>query len=388
MKLKNSMKNIYCFKIISVVLIAVMSFLMLSCSPKTVEDKKTEQPLVRNIRGVWITNVASDALFSLDKIKETVQVCKQSSITDIYVVVWNKGRTLYPSKIMENLIGIPIIEPFAGRDPLNEIIKEAHKEGIKVHAWFEFGFAASNGEFGKEILEARPEWKAMDVEGNLVSKNGFLWMNSFHPDVQQFIKSLIVEVVDNYDVDGIQGDDRLPALPSTGGYDEYTINMYKAEHDGQSPPSDYKDADWITWRADKLTDFLGELYTDLKSKNSQLEISMAPSVHPWAKQEYLQDWPTWLEKEYCDYVIPQIYRYDIEKYTATLNEQLEYLSPLHKDRLFAGVLLQVNGQNPSLEFLDQMIRANRQNGIKGEVFFFYEGLKKHTEYFMNEYNKK
>lgn len=361
---------------------------MLSCSPKTVEDKKTEQPLVRNIRGVWITNVASDALFSLDKIKETVQVCKQSSITDIYVVVWNKGRTLYPSKIMEDLIGIPIIEPFAGRDPLNEIIEEAHKEGIKVHAWFEFGFAASNGEFGKEILEARPEWKAMDVEGNLVSKNGFLWMNSFHPDVQQFIKSLIVEVVDNYDVDGIQGDDRLPALPSTGGYDEYTINMYKAEHDGQSPPSDYKDADWITWRADKLTDFLGELYTDLKSKNSQLEISMAPSVHPWAKQEYLQDWPTWLEKEYCDYVIPQIYRYDIEKYTATLNEQLEYLSLLHKDRLFAGVLLQVNGQNPSLEFLDQMIRANRQNGIKGEVFFFYEGLKKHTEYFMNEYNKK
>ena len=34
---------------------------------------------------------------------------------------------------------------YQGRDPLREIIDEAHAHNIKVHAWFEYGFAASYG---------------------------------------------------------------------------------------------------------------------------------------------------------------------------------------------------------------------------------------------------
>lgn len=48
-----------------------------------------------------------------------------------------------------------------------------------------------------------------------------------------FLMNLMKEVTTNYDVDGIQGDDRLPALPSTGGYDDYTISLYKAGHGEQ-----------------------------------------------------------------------------------------------------------------------------------------------------------
>jgi len=32
-----------------------------------------------------------------------------------------------------------------------------------------------------------------------------------------------------------------------------------------------------------------------------------------------------------------------------------------------------------------MIDVNRANGIKGEVFFFYEGLKKYSEFFEGLY---
>ena len=35
--------------------------------------------------------------------------------------------------------------------------------------------------------------------------------------------SLFKEVINNYNVDGVQGDDRLPALPSISGYQPYTI---------------------------------------------------------------------------------------------------------------------------------------------------------------------
>lgn len=340
------------------------------------------------IKGIWVTNVASDALDSRAKIEQTVQVCKQSGITDIYVVTWNRGRTLYPSKIMKDMLDLPIMERFEGRDPLQEMIEEGHKAGLKVHAWFEFGFSSSYGENGGAILAKHPQWKAIDNEGKLVSKNGFEWMNAMDPEVQNFVKSLVMEVVNNYDVDGIQGDDRLPAMPSLGGYDDYTVDLYKKEHNGNTPPQDYKDADWLTWRADKLSDFLGILYAEVKAAKPDMIVSMAPSIHPWAKEEYLQDWPTWLNKGFCDYVIPQVYRYNIENYTTTLNAQVSNLSQEQKSKFFAGVLLQVDGKNPSQGFLDSMIVANRKAGIDGEAFFFYEGLKQFPEYFTKEYTTK
>lgn len=29
------------------------------------------------------------------------------------------------------------------------------------------------------------------------------------------------------EIDGIQGDDRMPSLPSVAGYDNYTLKLYK-----------------------------------------------------------------------------------------------------------------------------------------------------------------
>ncbi|WP_396186191.1 glycoside hydrolase family 10 protein [Flavobacterium sp.] len=366
------------------ILLILLAFL--SCkSAKEVVAKATP---TQGIKGVWVTNVASNALDSRVKITETVAICKKSGITDIYVVTWNRGKTLYQSNIMKNIFNVPIMERFGDRDPLQEMIEEGHKAGLRVHAWFEFGFASSYGENGGVILKKFPNWKAIDNKGNLVSKNGFEWMNAMNPEVQNFIKSLVLEVVQKYDVDGIQGDDRLPAMPSLGGYDAYTVALYKKEHQGNLPPNDYKDPNWLTWRADKLTVFLGELYNEVKVIKPKMIVSMAPSIHPWAKEEYLQDWPTWLEKGYCDYVIPQVYRKTIESYTSTLESQMKYLLDNQRSKLFSGVLLQVNGVNPSPEYLKAMIETNRKLGIQGESFFFYEGLKAFPDYFSKEYINK
>lgn len=368
--------------------ISILLILLTFLSCKSTKEVVTKTAPSQGIKGVWVTNVASNALDSRVKITETVALCKKSGITDIYVVTWNRGRTLYQSKIMKDVFNVPIMERFGDRDPLQEMIEEGHKVGLRVHAWFEFGFASSYGENGGAILKKFTNWKAIDNKGNLVSKNGFEWMNAMNPEVQNFVKSLVLEVVQKYDVDGIQGDDRLPAMPSLGGYDAYTVALYKKEHQGNLPPNDYKDPNWLTWRADKLTVFLGELYNEVKAINPKMIVSMAPSIHPWAKEEYLQDWPTWIEKGYCDYIIPQVYRKTIESYTSTLESQMKYLPYNQKSKFFSGVLLQVNGVNPSPEYLKAMIETNRKLGIQGESFFFYEGLKAFPDYFSKEYINK
>jgi uncharacterized lipoprotein YddW (UPF0748 family) len=337
------------------------------------------------IRGAWITNVDSDVLYSEQGIIDAVNFCDELGLNSIFVVVWNKGRTLYPSKIMKNMFGEEIEAKLKGRDPLNEIIEHAHKKNIKVFAWFEFGFSPSHEKSNQTILEKKPEWTAIGVDGNPVVKNGFYWMNGFNPEVQDFMLSLILEVVNNYDVDGIQGDDRLPAMPSESGYEDYTIELFRSQHNGTAPPKDNKDSAWIDWRSNILNQYMKQIYTSVKNTNPSVIVSMAPSVYPWSKEEYLQDWPTWVSNEWVEVICPQLYRYEFERYKSTLDEMMtNYLKPEDIKILYPGILLKVGDYYPSKEYLKEMIALNREYGINGEVFFFYEGLKKYPELIKKE----
>ena len=334
------------------------------------------------VKGVWLTNVASDALFSRNNIVTAVEKCKKLGINTIFVVTLNDGYTMYRSQVMQDFLGHeidPALDPEnTGRDPLQEVIEEAHKRDIKVFAWFEFGFSSSYNAQGGAILKARPAWKCVTASGELCVKNKFDWMNALDPDVQKFVSSLLFEVIDNYEIDGIQGDDRLPAMPSMGGYDPKTIDLYKKEHSGQDPPKDHKDPDWVDWRAKKLNMFLKDLYQNIKEKDPDCIVSMSPSVYPWSKTEYLQDWPTWLEQGYVDMICPQVYRKDSTSYKNTLESTLALIPNDKKHLFYPGLLIKATGaKSPSQELLNYMIRCNRDHGIKGEVFFYYEGLKQY-----------
>ncbi|WP_411029822.1 glycoside hydrolase family 10 protein [Spongiimicrobium sp. 3-5] len=337
-------------------------------------------------KGIWLTDVASKALDSKEGIEAVVKHCKSYGIDQIYVVVWNRGYTLYPSEVMQKTFGKKVAPRFANNDVLQELITAAHAEGLFVHAWFEFGFSSSYQEDdGGHILRAKPQWKAIDNEGKLVSKNGFQWMNAFNPEVQDFLLSLITEVITNYDIDGIQGDDRMPANPSLAGYDPLTIALYQKEHNGKSPPQDYKDPKWVDWRAQKLNLFAKKIYETAKAVDPKIIVTMAPSIFPWSKQEYLQDWPTWVREGWIDYIIPQVYRYNIKRYTRSLDISLGIMPTDKKHQLVPGVLLKVNDYSPSQRFLKKIVKANRKRGLNSEVFFFYEGLKAHPHFFGNIY---
>lgn len=367
-------------QLISIFLISVIFISFSYCSAQQYNEA---------VRGVWLTNVDSEVLNSKEKIIEAVHFLDELGFNSIFVVVWNKAMTSYPSRIMKELTGVEIDTLFTGRDPLKELIDEAHKRKIKVIAWFEFGFSSSFELNGGPILEKKPEWAALDVNGNLVRKNGFEWMNGFHPDVQDFLLSLIMEVIENYNVDGIQGDDRLPALPSEAGYDDYTISLFKSQHNGEEPPKDHKDFYWTQWRADLLTDFMRRIYETVKSYNKNILISMAPSIYPWSKEEYLQDWPNWMRKGYVDLVCPQVYRYNINDYRSALNQIVaDQIDKNDFNKFYPGVLLKVGDYYPSEDFLADMITENRKNNVNGEVFFFYEGIKKYPDFFRKIYKDR
>jgi uncharacterized lipoprotein YddW (UPF0748 family) len=335
------------------------------------------------LRGAWVTTAASTALDSRTNIQQCVQVCKANNINNIFMVVYNNGRTCYPSTVMQNLIGKPIRESFAGRDPLQEMIDEAKAAGIKVHAWFEYGFSSSYSSNGGDIVAAKPAWAAKDVSGNLVVKNGFDWLNAFNPEVQNFMIDLFKEVTTKYNVDGVQGDDRLPAVPSSSGYDAYTSNLYFTEK-GILPPPSSNDAAWVDWRAKKLNAFLKRLRSEVKAIKPGIQFTMSPSPYPFSLNEYLQDWPTWVDSSWVDAIMPQCYRYDITAYTAVLTQQKNYYRNAAVP-FYPGVLVKSGATIQSDGYMTQMIQQNRLSGFKGECFFFYEGVKDKTAWYQGQY---
>lgn len=330
-------------------------------------------PVVEPIRGVWVANVGSGVLDSAENTRKFVDLCADTGINTLFVVVWNRGATIYPSSLMQCEFGLRCDPRYKGRDALQEIIDAAHARGIRVFAWFEFGFASSYGEpDGGHILRARPQWAARDSAGDVVSKNSFLWMNAFHPEVQDFMLALIKEVVEEYDVDGIQGDDRLPANPSTAGYDRWTTALYAKEHNGKHPPTDYRDQPWIKWRSNRLNQFAARMHRELKAAKPDLIVAAAPSIYPWSEQEYLQDWPTWLAEGLVDVVSPQVYRDSFEPYQRELTKiATDQVHPDQRARVFPGILLgTADGFRASDGMLEHMIAENRRQGFQGEVLFY------------------
>ncbi len=344
-------------------------------------SKHNQADVTNELRGVWLTNVDSQVLDSQANIAAAMQFLADHHFNVVYPVVWNGGKTLYPSQVMEAEFGIAIAENYQGRDPLKELVAAAYKHQLTVIPWFEYGFAASHVNFENLIAQQHPEWMAKDNQGNMLTKNGFQWMNPCHPAVQKFMTSLVLEVVNNYAVDGIQGDDRLPALPIEGGYSEFTRNLYAREHNGQQPPTDFRDPRWQRWRANKLNTYAEELYQAVKKIDSGLIVSWAPSIYPWAYHEYLQDWPSWIQGNYADLVHPQVYRKTFHAYERALRTVSTDTTHIHAHReiIFPGILMKVGPYVMDEDYLLKAIALNRKKGYQGEVFFFYEGLRANND---------
>ena len=328
------------------------------------------------IRGVWIPSTDCKVLTSKQRIADAMNFLADTGFNTVFPVVWNRGFTAYPSQIMREQFGMEIDSRYQGRDPLAELIVEAHRVGLKVIPWFEYGFVSSYNLNGGHLLAKKPEWAARDCSGNLLKKNNFEWLNSLDAEVQDFLLGLMLEVARNYPVNGVQGDDRI-GLPVEGGYDEKTVKRYREEC-GREPPSQCRERHWLHWRANIITEFVARLHRELKAINPDLLLSMSPSPYEWGLVEYLQDSQAWVDKKLVDLLHPQFYRRDFNGYKQLVDRLIgEQLSSEQLRCVSPGILLSNRGSNYSVnpELLLQVIAYNRSRGIQGEVLFFYEGLR-------------
>jgi uncharacterized lipoprotein YddW (UPF0748 family) len=326
------------------------------------------------LRGVWLTNIDSDVLFERDRLKNSLQRLKSLNFNTVYPTVWNWGYTLYPSKVAANVIGRSL-DPtpgLQGRDMLKEVVQEGHKQGLTVIPWFEFGFMAPAD---SELAKRHPQWLTSLSNGKQIVKEGVherVWLNPFRPDVQQFMQDLIVEIVKNYDIDGIQVDDHF-GLPAELGYDAYTVALYKKEHRGQSPSQNPQNPEWLRWRAAKITGFFKRVFRAIKASKKDCLVSVAPNPQRFSYNYFLADWQKWERLGLVEDLVLQVYRNDLNVFISEL-EYPEVKAAKSHIPVSIGILTGLKNRSVPMQQIQTQVQKVRDRNFAGVSFFFYETL--------------
>lgn len=346
---------------------------------------------VEGIRGVWVPAPRfTSVLHSHENVKQFVQLLDQLNLNSVFLVAYAETKTIYRSEVLLRYSNYQHLEDgyllseydykSATNDPVRDLIDEAHKVGIKVFFWFEYGFMGEGTPIASTnpLLAKNPHWLGINNEQQPANYNKHdYYFNSYNPSVQNFLIDLIEEALNLYpDLDGVQGDDRLPAMPRNSGYDTYTVSLYQAQHNGKLPPMDYNDKEWVGWRLDILNDFARRLYRSVKRISPDAMVSFAPNPYPWCEDNLMQDWPQWCKDGVCDLLAVQCYRYSEDAYRNTVLEVLNHIKMSRANSLFAPGMILMEGSNSKMtpELLLKQIKINRDLGLNGEIYFYNKAL--------------
>lgn len=345
----------------------------------------TSIPYDKNeLKGIWIrpSETSPEAIVrALDKIKS-------SGIDNVFLETYFHGLTIFPSSTMASYHFDNQNDKFAGFDPLKVWIEEAHKRNMKVHIWFETFYVGNDNPkfYPKSILAVHPEWgnktkrdfDSLSPVPSLSEHSGY-FLDPANPDVQQFLESLITEIIHNYHPDGINLDYiRYPqsiAAKFSGydlsnwGYTEYARNEFKKNYGKDPIDISYDDPLWPLWakyRQDKVTSFVLRISKLTKQNKMMLTAVIFPDRSK-ALELKQQDWRTWSVLGYVDGFTPLLLTCDAK--TANLMLQDVVKNKCKNTKLYAGLF--ITFMDGSSEDLLRQIHETRKLNANGVIMFDY-----------------
>ncbi len=345
------------------------------------------------VRGTWLTTTGPDHIKTGLNTESILGSLRDIGMNTVYVETWKNGYTNFPSQVMASRIGVDRAPFLGSRDLLQETLVNAHRENLIHVAWLEYGFSTqfigSTGSPTNPIsqymlnqttqVNGQPVqgWLLQDQTGNYGNaSNGFAWMNPAVPEVRQFLIDLTLESVRNYDLDGVQFDDRL-AWPREFGWDATTAAIYEFET-GNSLPSSVNDAAFRAWRQEKVSLFASELYTALKAFDPDIFVSVSPSVAGFSDTQYNAVWSDWVADGLFDEFVPQVYRNNLASFRNDLPANVSpFVANNRRDDLVVGLRLDGGGGPTPLADLQQMIVdvALAEGGqLSGHSVWYSQGL--------------
>lgn len=221
------------------------------------------------------------------------------------------GDAMYPSKIYPwsgHLTGKQGKAPEENFDPLKYWVDGAHKRGLQLHAWCNPYRVTTGGRHTLETLDPNnpavlhPEWT--------FQKGGKVYLNPGIPEVRELVISGLVEIVSNYEVDGVHFDDYF--YPE--GIKDEDAETFKKYGAGFEKIED--------WRRNNIDLLIQEIQKAVKKANPKTAWGISPAGiwankpgHPEGSAtrgnstyfNQFADTRKWVKEEWIDYIVPQIY---------------------------------------------------------------------------------
>ena len=311
------------------------------------------------------------------------QNCVNAGLNTVIVQVRPYGDSFYPSDLFpwsSYASGKLGVSP--GFDPLEILVEEAHAKGLTFEAWVNPLRLMSESEISS-VSTSYPvrQWYDNPTKKaeNLISYGGRLYLNPASREARQLVVDGVVEIIENYDVDGIHIDDYFypSSLPES-----YDLASY------QKANTTLSHADW---RRQNITCLMKEMYDAIKAADSSCIFGISP--RGIVSQDYdlvYADVAYWASHSgYCDYLAPQVY-YGFEHATAPYDEIVEEWSEM---TTAPGVSLRIglaaykvgevdnyagSGKNEwtqNTNILARQIDLSRQyDNVEGTILFRYDQI--------------
>jgi uncharacterized lipoprotein YddW (UPF0748 family) len=307
------------------------------------------------LRGAWL-GLDSGACASQASIADAMDNLAAWGFNTVFVQVLDGAQTLYPSPVIHAESGSAIDRRFEGRDLLAEFVVEGHRAGLEIVPWLSGGLTyAANGP-AAPLATARPEWLCVGAQGTRLESAGSYWFDWLDADVQSFASALLADLVQRYEVDGLQLDDRFPAVPKDA----------LADSDSLASP---------TARAAALTDWLASTRQRLLAIDPHLVWMAAPSEAAAGTQEYAQDTAAWSARHLLDHVMVQARNRDFAVWQTTVGQlELGQFTPAMFQRLPAGSFTKAGDPRLPSRLLVEAVAWSRAGSGASQVSFTYEGL--------------
>ncbi|MEE1946707.1 family 10 glycosylhydrolase [Pedobacter sp. KR3-3] len=350
----------------------------------------------REFRGVWVATVTnidwpSKPGLSVDQQKQELigilEQHKKNGINAIMLQIRPTADALY-AKSRELwshwLMGKQGLAPTQDYDPLAFAIKEAHLRGMELHAWFNpyrATMSANAVTSSEHITQKRPEL--------FYTYGGQKLFDPGLPEVRDYIMQVILDVVKEYDIDGVHFDDYFYPYRIAGQTikDSATFAKY---------PNGFTNID--DWRRNNVDMLIKMVNDSVHYYKKYVKFGVSP-FGIWRNYredtlgsktnglsnygELYADSRKWIKEGWVDYINPQIY-FTFSRQAAPFGVLLDWWSNNTYGRhLYIGQAAYLVHGMPSrqeaawgkLSEIPNQIRYIRANNrVQGSVFFSSKSL--------------
>jgi uncharacterized lipoprotein YddW (UPF0748 family) len=301
-----------------------LCFFLTNCSKKPITQVETHATIYeaqkREMRGVWIATVENidwpsnrnlDSDTQKKEFKTIMDAHQKTGINTVFVQVRSASDALMASRLepwSEWLTGTQGKAPEPFYDPVEFMIKESHSRSIEFHAWLNLNrgkhktaktIAADN------VIKTHPEW--------FYEYDGYTIYNFGLPEVRDYITRVVVQLVRDYDVDGIHFDDYFYPYPSPT-FKINDDNAFKKYPRGFTKIGD--------WRRDNIDLLIKQISDGIKSVKPHVKFGVSP-FGVWRNKKddptgsdtnggssydgQFADSKKWAKNGWIDYIAPQVY---------------------------------------------------------------------------------